>query len=66
MNRALHWIETEAYNERLLAAYKVKDFFNQDLRFWVDVFGNRKNDKLDVVVLHEETPMLVIKPSLSG
>ena len=66
MNRALHWIETEAYNERLLAAYKAKDFFKQDLRFWVDVFGNRKNDKLDVVVLHEDTPMLVIKPSTGG
>lgn len=66
MNRALHWIETQAYNEQWLAAYKAKDFFKQDLRFWVDVFGNRNNDKLDVVVLHEDTPMLVIKPSTGG
>ncbi|MDA3938430.1 MAG: hypothetical protein PF693_03850 [Spirochaetia bacterium] len=66
MNRALHWIETEAYKEQWLASYKAKDFFKQDLRFWVDVFGNRKNDKLDVVVLHEETPILVIKPSTAG
>jgi antitoxin component YwqK of YwqJK toxin-antitoxin module len=66
MIRALDWIETEAYNEQWRAAYKVKDFFKQDLRFWVDVFGNRADDKLDVVVLHENTPMLVIKPSSSG
>ncbi len=66
MNKALDWVRTEAYNEQWLAAYKAQDFFKQDLRFWVDVFGNRKQDKLDVVVLHEDTPILVINPSSAG
>ncbi len=66
MTKAFEWIKAEAYSEKWNAEYKVQSYLNQPIRFWVDVFGNKKNDKLDVVVLHENTPILVIKPSNGG
>jgi len=66
ITRAYDWIENQAYQEQKRAEYKARDILKQDLRFWVDVYGNRKNDKLDAVLLHEETPLLVIPSSNSG
>ncbi len=66
VNRALEWIENQAYEEQFKAAYKAQEILKQDIRYWVDVFGNRNNDKLEVVVLNNDTPMFTVKPSKNG
>ena len=66
MNIALKEMKDEAWRQQWRAAYKVKEFLNKRIRFWVDVSDKRKNDKLKVVVLHENTPLLVIKRLTSG